>query len=324
MNQNLPLRLPKYHKLMTVLAEVACLCLIVASIIAGLGDALQKARSSAASRSDPQSSGSVSGSDSVILGGSQWISTDGEYDIVVVNPGSSASGSASQDDVSGSFATGSYEAVTDENGNTYFHFVAGSAGQGSFVTVMPGPDTSITAVSYTSAVGNVLRLLFYFLPCVLLLLYTLHFYQKPKSRRLMAVLTGVYAVGFLVSAISAISYIQPIEPLPLFAYLLLPAALAVLLGVMTALFWKGTIRRRLAFVTFILAWLHTGLCLLGSLSAGDTAILIASLLFYLGAAAFQIALCAYACRKEDAAPTDASDGDSNGLSEESNTADTAV
>ncbi len=319
MNTSYQPQIPKHHRIMTGLAEIACVCLILASIIVGLGDALQQAQHSADSRNDLQSSEN-SGFQSIPGGSSDSVAESGEgnYSFVVINPDKSESGSTSTDAyLSGSFATGAYEAVTDENGNTHYqYYVGGSTGENGnlvsdhFVTLTPvGPgDIAPIRLSYTSTANNLSLLLFCFLPCVLLLLYTLHLYQKPHAQRLMAIITGIYAAGFLVDAVSSL---DRIGILSLLWFALIPAALTVLLGILTVMFWKGTTHRTCALATFILAWLSTGYNLLNSaryLLSGGPVINAGRIIYTLGMLAFQVALFVYAYRKVEAAPADTPDG----------------
>ena len=326
MNTSYPHQVPKYHRVMTVLAEVACVCLVFASILIGLADALQKAQYHASTPHDRPNgtiqtpggaSGSVSGSG------------EGDYSFVIINPGKTESDSTSTDSyVSGSFASGAYEAVTDENGKTYYqYYVGGSAGENggavlapggsaTFIPVVPGDAVPPVEISYTSTSINLNLLLGSFLPCVLLLLYALHLYQKPNSRRQMAIIMGIYAASFLVDAVSTLIYMGRIGAKLLLQSILMPAALAMLLGVLTVMFWKGTTHRKFALATFILAWMSTGYDLLdrasyllpGSGFPGSPLITVGHIIYNLGMLAFQVALFAYAYRKESSSLTDGSDG----------------
>ena len=344
MNDSFQIQIPKYHRIMTVLAEVACVCLIIATLLVGLTDAIQQARYSSGSRNDSQSAdtntvisipGNFTGSFSGSVSGSLSDSLEGDYSYGVFTPGSA----------------GSSEAVTDENGKTYYHYyVGGQAGEGGSISfdkfyteattdengnVIFTPQYTIPSVgengnvifapmdqiylpdamyiSYTSAENNIFLLLGSFLPCVLLLLYTLYLYQKPKANRLVAAFTGIYALSFVPVVGSYLFSGSYSDILTFLTYGLISAAVAVLLGIMAVLLWKGIIKRKLVLATFILAWLYTGFSLIDDVQAllsdrsyfgVSPVVAIGYLLCDLGMLAFQVALFVYAYRKEEAAPTD--------------------
>ena len=285
----------KHHHLITILVELACVCLLFATIMGFF---------------PVSGSSNTAGGDSLVVESES--NTLGQTSIIITNKDGTTStmngttaifGSSNLEGETGKLDTYYYvngsivEMETDENGNVYYKFNTQDGSNPSFVVTKP-EETPSNADMSSSPLG-ILTDVIGLLSCVLLLLYTLKFYNHNKAN---LVLCLVFALAFLAQAVALCGNLSSVfggGAVGIFGLIIaatqaIPCILFVLLAV-TAL--KDKLTPKIALISMIAILACTLLPILsgGFIAASDVLSILAALLSLVGTIAFTVAwfLCAF-------------------------------
>jgi hypothetical protein len=302
---------PNKLRLTAICAELACVCLVFASILFGLG-ALQM-KSSAPDKNTTQlnggngiiitdkfvsSSNPEGGFSTTIIDGSKIeISTDENGKPIYIINGDAVNGEGINGGIKVEFST-------DEKGNSIIgdqYFNKGELDSGMHTIVVKPGDALIEfeEASPLSPANNIALLVSPFLACIALLLFALKFYGHPKSRLLLALVFGLQTVAPLILLAAGRPAALP----------LLTALVCLLMTVFTLL---GKMNRIVALLGFVVTTLTSVLDLLNGSPAvmrrlGGDLITIADFVYAIGLVSFLLAWFVYTfynSTKEKAAPAE--------------------
>ena len=319
----------KYHRLITVLTELALVCLLFVTIVGCIPRTVTVSQAPAIrweESNDGLSADKDTASDQVVAFGNGTVADGNTLSGIYANGESSdaAIRVELQPDESGKlsyFINGSQinssqigttitdesgngqfvisgsrvEAVTDEDGNIFYQINSNVEN----VQQQTVPSVSKVMVSI-SAVG-VLMHVCELLACVLLLLYVMKFFNHSKANLIMML---VFAASFLPSALSLASYL-PVLSAGTFVlfYCLRSLVECILFALLAVLALKNTLTTKVSLIAMIGLLGSYTLPYLSGISLGSADILdtISNLLGIVGFLAFTVSwfLCSF---KEQAAP----------------------
>ena len=297
----------KYHRLITVLTELALVCLLFVTIVGCIPRTVKQSQTSTIEQS--QNNGGLSLSVDKVTTSDQGIS----FGNGTVQDGYVISGSFATNDSSGTanrvelqtgesgniqyFVSGSQiEAVTDENGNIYYQINTNA----DTILNQKEPTIHETVVSiHPVAVAVYVCDL---LACVLLLLYVMKFFNHGKANVIMML---VFAASFLASALGIVYYILfiPADTVAVLIYCIRYLVECILFALLAVQALKNTLTTKVALIAMIgicgcrFIPYMTGLSFVGF----DVLDTIATLLGIVGFLTFTVAwfLCSF---KEQDAP----------------------
>lgn len=296
---------PNKLRLTAICAELACVCLVFASVLFGLG-ALQM-KSGAPDKNTTQlnggngsiitdkfvsSSNPEGGFSTTINGGKIELTTDENGNYYYTVNGEPGTGDTNNGGIKVEFST-------DSSGNSYFGSSELDSGMHTIV-VKPG-DTLIEfeEASPLSPAYNIALLVSPFLACIALLLFALKFYGHPKNHLLLALVFGLQTVAPLILLAAGRPAALP----------LLTALVCLLMTVLTLL---GKMNRIVALLGFVVTLATSLLDLLTGSPAtirrlGGDLITIADFVYAIGLVSFLLAWFIYAfynSTKEKAVPSE--------------------
>jgi hypothetical protein len=322
---------PNKLRLTATCAELACVCLVFASILFGLGSLQMK--SGAPDKNTTQlnggngiiitdkfvsSSNPEGGFSTTIIDGSKIeISTDENGKPIYIINGDAVNGEGNNGGIKVEFSTDEKgnsiiddkyfnkgELSTDEKGNSIIgdqYFNKGELDSGMHTIVVKPGDTLIEfeEASPLSPANNIALLVSPFLACIALLLFALKFYGHPKSRLLLALVFGLQTVAPLILLAAGRPAALP----------LLTALVCLLMTVLTLL---GKMNRIVALLGFVVTLATSLLDLLNGSPAtirrlGGDLITIADFVYAIGLISFLLAWFVYTfynSTKEKAAPAE--------------------
>jgi hypothetical protein len=296
---------PNKLRLTAMCAELACICLIFASILFGLGslqmksdtpskDSLQLSDEDKNSIADKfLNSSTPEGSFSTTInGGKLELTTDENGNYYYTVNGEPGTGDTNNGGIKVEFST-------DSSGNSYFG--SSEIGSGMHTIVVKPGDTLVEfeEASPLSPAYNIALLVSPFLACIALLLFALKFYGHPKNHLLLALVFGLQAVSPLILLATGRPAALP----------LLTALVCLLMTVLTLL---GKMNRIVALLGFVVTLATSLLDLLTGSPAtirrlGGDLITIADFVYAIGLVSFLLAWFVYTfynSTKEKAAPAE--------------------
>ena len=300
----------KYHRLITVLTELALVCLVFVTIAAGISAWNEEKKieyvkdglvawydGTNNTNGDPSTKAElwkdltgnenhISASDSI---NRVEIQTDesGKTHLVISGPQADAStdGSGNNHSV---IIDSQVEAVTDENGKVYYVRYA-----------QPDLDKDNNSEHVTYSITYIINSACYVLACVLLLLYALKFYNHSNASNVMGL---VFVLPLLVAAINLCFNLSRNLGLVLVITDLLQITLFAL---MAALALKNKLPPKVSLIAMIFVLANTALPIIsGTIFIGDILNIITNLLNLIGLASFTVAwfLCSF--KEPSAAPSE--------------------
>ena len=279
----------KYHRLITVLTELALVCLVFVTISACMSAWNEKEKEEYVqdglvawydgtnnTNGDPTTKAELWKD---LTGNDNHISSSDSINRVELQTGESGN---IQYFVSGS----QIEAVTDENGQVYYYNIT-----------QPDLDSGNQSAHISYGITFVINSAFHVLACVLLLLYALRFYNHSKAATVMGL---VFIPHIIVAAINLCFNLSRHFDILLVASDLLQITLFAILTVFAL---KNKLSPKISLVAMICSLVNIALPVItGSFLYGDVLNIIINLLWTIGFLTFTVAwfLCSF---KEQDAPT---------------------
>ena len=260
----------KYHKLVTLLTELALVCLVFVAIVAFIPRKIQLPASDTLHGSAPSiavkdPSKQEGESDRIPLKVEIVTDEDGNSKITYVPAEGETSVSGSLNEYYSSYLPSVNEDGTVNGGyvisgdlsdkivisggdNSPLNGTIGNEGFQYEINMLQRPVTD-TVVTSRPSVTTALDALFPVLACVLLLLYALKFYQHPKAAPVMSL---IFAISFITAALALGNiFIVLIQGAPVLAYLIAPFVRCILFALLAILALKDKLSPKIALVAMI-------------------------------------------------------------------------
>ena len=301
-----------YRQKITLLTEVACICLLLASVIYGLRFFQQPTYTTPEDKTDQtlwtdgsaENSGTADENGIIRFPTKDFINENGNH--YIIDSVTSGDITYDGDRFSASENSGTVVIRPGENGNTGTVVIRpGENGNAGTVVIRPNEPTVTTEVVILpnsfggNMLGNVSLMLVPFLACAVLLLYALKFHGTNKENRVLTLIFGLMLLGNLVELVNhlfVIHYTRTSELILYFMPTILKIALFALLMVLTRkerwhpqliLLASGS-----AILFFLIQWFPL---LTGPIYAHVLLRAISDILYAVGLISFYVALviCAY-------------------------------